>query len=84
MNREEVARILRDDVERAKAVSETASAEFEAILNDIPSSIPHPDGALRIRNASIESAAARTHFMHAIKRQAAFLVHGTLPEDLPE
>jgi len=78
----EIRTILRDDVERLRAASDIAADQFNAILYEIPSGLPHPDGVQRIRNASVEAAAARTRLMYALRRETAFVMEGTVPEDL--
>jgi len=82
MSPAEIRTILRDDVERLQAASDIAADQFSTILCEIPSGLPHPDGAQRIRNASVEAAAARTRLMYALRRETAFVMDGTVPEDL--
>ena len=85
MSPAEIRKLLRHDVERLKAASKFAFDRFDAIVGDIPNSLPYADGVQRIRNASVEVAASRTRLMHAIRRETtAFLVHGTIPDDLAE
>jgi hypothetical protein len=84
MTRREIRKRLREDVKRLALETQLASARFNEILNDIPSCIPNSDGAQRIRNASIENAAAQTRLRRAMKREADFMLHGTVPEDLQQ
>ena len=82
MNREDVLTILRKDVAKARALADSASAHFDTVIKESPSGLPHPDGSLRIRNASIEYSATQTRLRYAIKRLHAFMMDGTVPEDL--
>ena len=82
MDREKIHSILRDDLKRAKAQSKLSTDAFHALLSDIPSGLPHPDGIQRIRNASIAHAADRTRLLAAAARLDAFLLDGTVPDDL--
>ena len=63
---------------RANAASEA----FTAIMSDIPSGIPHPDGIQRIHSASRELSTARKEMMKAHSRLHDFLSRGIIPEDL--
>ena len=60
----------------------TASEAFEEVLGDIPSWLPHPDGAQRIRNASSALSAAREKLSVAMIRLREFEKLGIIPEDL--
>ena len=52
----------------AKMRVEAASDTFEKAVEDIPSGMPHPDGAQRIRNASRQLSKARDEMMDAHRR----------------
>src|SRR6266849_1707680 len=54
---------------RANAASEV----FTAIMSEVPSGIPHPDGIQRIHNASRELSTAREEMMKAHSRLNDFL-----------
>src|SRR5579863_6039748 len=69
---------IRQATDRVNAASES----FSAIIKDIPSDVPHPDGTLRIAHASRELSAARAEMMLAHRRLNDFLSHGVIPEDL--
>ena len=56
--------------------------EFQAVMSDIPSGLPHPDGTQRIHNASSQMKDAREGMMTAHKRLNDYLSVGTVPEDL--
>ena len=62
---------------RAHAASEALSA----IMGDIPSGLPQPDGSQRIQNAAYALAAARNEVMQAHSRLDDFLSRGAYPVD---
>jgi hypothetical protein len=59
-----------------------AEDKFKAIMEEIPSGLPSPDGAQRITNALREVTASRVEMAKTQKRVVAFIEHGTVPEDL--
>ncbi len=71
-----------------KALSEATQgadsvfAELTAIMSDIPSGMPHPDGVQRIHNTSDKLALARLELNEAHARLNAYLERGIVPEDL--
>jgi hypothetical protein len=75
------ARLTRE-VAAATERADAANAAFHALMRDIPSNVPHPDGSLRLHNASRELTIARQAMMEATLRLNDFLNHGTIPEDL--
>ena len=78
----QVNTILIHDVTEAKERAHAASDAFEAIVADVPSGLPHPDGTQRIHNASRKLSAARQEMMRAHQRLHDFLSRGIIPEDL--
>ncbi len=74
--------ILKEALTEAKARSHAASGAFTAVVGDIPSALPHPDGTQRIHNVSRELSAAREEVMQAHTRLNEFLSRGIIPEDL--
>jgi hypothetical protein len=66
----------------ATAEVETTSEIYAQVLRNIPSGLPHPDGAERIRLASHQLAKAKESMASAHSRLPDFLDHGTVPEDL--
>ena len=66
----------------ATARAHAASEAFSAIMADVPSALPHPDGTQRIHNASRELSAARKEVMKANARLNDFLGQGIIPEEL--
>jgi hypothetical protein len=55
----DVRTILTQDVTEATARAHAASEAFSAIMADVPSGLPHPDGTQRIHDASREVSAAQ-------------------------
>jgi hypothetical protein len=52
MNAQEILKLLLDDVARARENLQVANEAFRAVMKDIPSRLPHPDGVQRIHNVS--------------------------------
>ena len=77
-----VHEVLVRDLTEATLSAESAATEFSAVTSDIPSFIPPPDGAQRIRNVSHQLADARNAMMKAQHRLNEFLENGIVPEDL--
>ena len=80
----EVRTILMQDLLHATARANALSDEFKAVMRDVPSALPHPDGAQRIHNVSSALAAAREEVMKAHTRLNDFLSRGVVPEDLKQ
>jgi hypothetical protein len=81
-SRVEIEEILRAELEQAKSRHESARDEFTRVCGDIPSGLPHPDGALRIKNARREQTAAQEAFADAVRRFNAFILRGEIPDQL--
>jgi hypothetical protein len=81
-SRQEIEEILRAELESARLRRQSAKEEFTRVCNEIPSGLPHPDGTLRILNASREKAAAQEAFAAALQRFNAFILKGEIPDDL--
>ena len=64
--------------ERAKEATDS----FDAIVREIPSGMPHPDGVQRIHNASRKVSVARIAMMKAHNRLNDYLSRRIVPEDL--
>jgi hypothetical protein len=77
-----VRTILIDALAEATERANAASDELTGVMGDIPSALPHPDGAQRIHNVSRELSAARKEVMQAHTRLNEFLSRGIIPEDL--
>ena len=59
-----------------------AAREFNTVMDQFPSGLPHPDGTQHIRNASRALSVARLEIMRAHSRLDDFLGRGIVPEDL--
>src|SRR5437764_14493150 len=77
-----IANILRDAFDAALRERNTASENFDEVLHDIPSRLPHPDGVQRIKNASSALSAARDKMIAAMMRLREFENRGIVPEDI--
>jgi hypothetical protein len=77
-----VLNILQQDLQAATERSKAATGALDAVANDVPSGIPHPDGTQRIHNASREATIARMEMLRAHHRLSDFLNAGVVPEDL--
>ena len=73
---------LIQDVIEATALKNQASEVFEIVMGQFPSGLPHPDGSLRIKNASVGLSMARKEMMKAHNRLNDYLSRGIVPEDL--
>jgi hypothetical protein len=78
----EIRAALQREIQASTARAHAASEELGAIMGDIPSGLPHPDGSQRIQNAARSLAAARNEVMRAHSRLNEFLARGVVPADL--
>jgi hypothetical protein len=81
-NDREVRTILLREVFDTTTRLNAAFEEFNVIMSSVPSAMPHPDGSLRIRQASRELSAARKEMLQAHARLDEFLSRGVIPDDL--
>ena len=65
---QQIRTTLFQDVFEATARNNEATREFEAVMGQFPSGLPHPDGAQRIKNASSILTVARKEKMKAHNR----------------
>jgi len=72
---------LHREVLASTARAHAASHALRAIMGDIPSGLPQPDGAQGIQNAAHALAAARNAVMRAHSRLDEFLASGLVPGD---
>jgi len=72
---------LQRELQEATARAHQATDAFHAIMGDIPSSVPQPDGTQRINNVYRELSFARREMMRAHSRLAHFLDTGVVPEE---
>ena len=73
--------LLQRELKEATARAHQATDAFNAIMGDIPSSVPQPDGTQRINNVYRELSLARREMMRAHSRLTHFLDNGVIPED---
>src|ERR1039457_365877 len=73
---------LLQSVLEATARTGEAAREFEAILGQFPSGLPHPDVAQRIKSASENLTFARKALIKAHHRLSDYHDRGIVPEDL--
>jgi hypothetical protein len=84
LSRSEVTEILRAELEEATRQHEEAKRNFWRISADVPSGLPHPDGTRRIQNAARVQTGSMTALAMTLRRFNAFLIDGTVPEDLKD
>src|SRR5438477_12060710 len=77
----QVRTTLLQDVLEATARANTARESFDAVMGNIPSGIPLPDGTQRIHNASRELSAAQKEMMKAHTRLNDYISRGVVPQD---
>ena len=69
------------DLADATMQADAASDEFQAVVTEIPSGMPHPDGVQRIKNVSRRLSAARDQILKAQDRLSEFQSRRTMPQD---
>ena len=72
---------LQRELHEATTRAHLATDAFHAIMGDIPSSVPQPDGTQRINNVYRELSLARREMMRAHSRLTHFLDNGVIPEE---
>ncbi len=77
----EIRAALQREILASTQRAHAASKKLGAIMGDIPSGLPHPDGSQRIQNAAHALAAARNEVMQAHSRLDEFLARGVVPAD---
>jgi hypothetical protein len=73
---------LRAEVNRAHEEYIRAKHRFWKIAADTPSGLPSPDGTQRVGNAARTQTAAMVRYTKALRQFNAFLLDGTVPEEL--
>ena len=82
MEREDVMKILQDEVTCSKQQLDAANRTFDDVIREVPSMLPNPDGIQRIKNVSRDLALCRDKLNEAVERLNNFMLHGTIPHDL--
>jgi hypothetical protein len=80
--REQIESILTAELNFALKRFNVARAEFNEVIADTPSGLPHPDGSLRVELASRGKQRAAEALQRALHRHNDFLLHGKVPSDL--
>lgn len=81
LTREEVERVLREGLDRARVLYESTRCEFRDAISDIPA-LPTPDGHLQITKTGRANSAARDAFLQAIHEFNDFVLDGKVPQRL--
>ena len=76
--------VLQQELRAATARAHAATDAFNAIMGDIPSALPHPDGTQRIHNIYRELSIARREMMEAHTRLGDYLTNGTIPANVDQ
>jgi hypothetical protein len=79
---QQIRTTLLQDILELTARIEEATREFKAVIDQVPSGLPHPDGVQRIKNASNKLSTARSELMKAHRRLDGHFGGEILPEDL--
>ena len=82
MDREAILETLAKRTSIARQRQQQAAMRFKEILAEYPSSIPHPEGTIRIQNAADSYRRAIEEIWVAENQMVAFLVHRVTPDDL--
>jgi hypothetical protein len=72
---------LMEQVRVARAEYDAASTQFTEVVQDAPSGLPAPDGALRVQLAARASRRALQSYMNALRRFSDFTLRNIAPED---
>ena len=81
--REEIERILHDDLERARILFDAETDEFRTATKGMtPSDDADPEGTPEIRAAGTERRSALTAYSRALRRFNDFIQDGVVPDDL--
>ena len=78
----DIGEILQRDVERTHNVYKAELAIFQRVTKDVPSGIPYPDSATRIKDAADSHNRALSAYRLALKRLNDYNLRKIVPEDL--
>ena len=84
LDAERIEKLLCDDFEIAVKEKNSALEEFNSVIEDTPSGLPHPDGVQRIKSCSKRYSEARQNMIRALERLNNFRSKGIIPDDLSE
>lgn len=79
---DEVELLLRAQLNSARDEFEAKKKIFGQVVAEVPSGLPHPDGATAVQIAGQQYRHALEAFDVALKRFTQFVVSGTVPDDL--
>ena len=79
---QEIRTTLLQELQRATKRNSEAIREFEAVIDQFPSGLPHPEGVHRIKTASNALSIARKEMATAHNRLSDFLNRGIVPDEL--
>ena len=83
MERAEIEKILHDELERARALYDSETTDFQVTTKEmIPVDANYPDLTKAIRTAGEERRSALQAYTLALERFTNFVVHGVVPDDL--
>ena len=82
MDQQKIQDTLLQDILEWTARIDEASVEFDDVMRQIPSDLPHPDGIQRIKDVSAKLATARQELLKAHRRLDEYLDRGIVPDDL--
>jgi hypothetical protein len=78
----EIRTTLFQELLAATARNNEANREFDEVIGQVPTGLPHPDGVQRIRNASSKLSAARKQMGVAHNRLDDYFARGIVPDEL--
>lgn len=78
----EIRSLLHEQLLEASKRNSEAIRQFDEVMGQFPSGLPHPDGVQRIKNASNALSTARKEMTAAHTRLNDFLSRGIVPDDL--
>lgn len=73
--------MLQAQMDQAKEAYQQAKLKLWSVYADVPSGLPHPDGAQRVQIATREHNAALRAYVAALQRLNEYLIRGTVRED---
>lgn len=81
LDRRQIEESLLETVERTRAVYTAASKNFRAVVKEIPTGLPQPDGVNSIEIAGRREQAALTAYRQALAVFNRYILDGVLPDD---
>ena len=77
-----IEEILRGKLERSRTAYEAETANFQKVIEDVPSGIPYLDSTTRIRNAAESHNRTLAEYQSALERFNDFVIRRIIPDDL--